>query len=441
VDRLEVGKRQRGQDGDNREGNRQRQVQGRRATRDEDKENLLGGVRGGRQRVRRKDREPLELRDALVDQLRCRERGADEQTLDDRIVPRCDVPSKAVPMPRVRDYLSIGILPPGPLSAITDIAGVRVGHASVREGGLRTGVTAVVPHGGNLYRRKVTAASAVLNGYGKSIGLMQIDELGTVETPILLTSTLNVARVADALISHMFAQDPVIGVSETVNPVVLECFDGYLSDARARAVGQAEVLGALAAASAGPVATGCVGAGVGMRCLGFKSGIGTASRLLPEAGWRLGLLVVPNFGFAGDLIVAGAAVGRLLAAAGQPPERGSCVFVVATDAPLDAGELRRLAWRCFLGMARTGAISGVTSGDLAVAFSTSPERVPQDRAVINLLFRAVVECAEEAILDALFGAETTTGRDGHVIPALPVAQTLEILRRHGVSVVRPEPAL
>ncbi|MDR7418318.1 MAG: P1 family peptidase [Armatimonadota bacterium] len=344
-------------------------------------------------------------------------------------------------MSRVREFLSIGILPSGPLNAITDVAGVRVGHASVRDGSLRTGVTAVVPHGRNLYREKVTAASAVLNGYGKSVGLMQIDELGTVETPILLTSTLNVPRVADALISHMLTQDPIIGVSETVNPVVLECFDGYLSDASARAVGEAEVTAALAGAAEGPVATGCVGAGVGMRCLGFKSGIGTASRVLPEHGWRLGLLVVPNFGFAGDLIVAGVPVGRELPAVGQPPERGSCVFVVATDAPLDAVELRRLAWRCFLGMARTGAISGVTSGDLAVAFTTRPDRVRQDRAVINLLFRAAVETSEEAILDALFGAETTAGRDGHTIPALPLDATLEVLRRHQARALRPDAAV
>lgn len=340
-------------------------------------------------------------------------------------------------MPRARDYLSIGILPAGPLNAITDVAGIRVGHASLREGALRTGVTAVVPHEGNLYRDKVTAAVAVLNGYGKSVGLMQIEELGTVETPILLTSTLNVPRVADALIGYMLTQDPAIGVTETVNPVVLECFDGYLSDARARAVGEAEVAAAIVSAHGGSVRTGCVGAGAGMRCLGFKSGVGTASRELGELGWRLGLLVVPNFGFAGDLIIAGVPVGRLLAAAGQPPERGSCVFIVATDAPLDDLALRRLAQRCFLGMARTGAISGVTSGDLAIAFTTHRERTRPERAVMNVLFRAAVETAEEAILDALFSAETTIGRDGHTMPALPIPETLEILHRHGVSGLRP----
>jgi D-aminopeptidase len=339
-------------------------------------------------------------------------------------------------MPRVHEVLSIGTLPSGPLNAITDVPGVRIGHASVRRDALRTGVTAVLPHGGNLYRDKVTAAAAVLNGYGKSVGLMQIEELGTIETPILLTSTLNVSRVADALVSYMLTQDPAIGVSETVNPVVLECFDGYLSDARARAVGEPEVLAAVSAAREGPVETGCVGAGVGMRCLGFKSGIGTASRVLEEAGYRLGLLVVPNFGFAGDLIVAGVPVGRELAAAGQPPERGSCVFVVATDAPLSASDLRRLGWRCFLGMARTGGISGVTSGDLAVVFSTAHTTARLDRNVMNLLFRATVEAAEAAILDALFSAETTVGRDGHTMPALPADATLALLRHHRVPGLR-----
>lgn len=339
-------------------------------------------------------------------------------------------------MPRVRDFLSIGSLPAGPHSAITDVFGVRVGHVSLREGALRTGVTAVVPREGSLYRQKVTASAAVLNGYGKSAGLMQIEELGTVESPILLTSTLNVPRVADALITYMIGQDPEIGVGETVNPVVLECFDGYLSDARARAVGEDHVLAAIAAAGEGPVEGGCIGAGVGMRCLGFKSGVGSASRVLTEPGLRLGVLAVPNFGFSGDLVVDGVAVGRGLAAVAQPSERGSCVFVVATDAPLSALDLRRVAWRCFMGMARTGAISGHTSGDLAVAFSTSPRQEQQGRDVLNLLFRAAAEASEEAILDALFAAETTVGRDGNTMPALPIPEILEMLERHGAPGLR-----
>lgn len=333
-------------------------------------------------------------------------------------------------MPRARELLAIGNLSAGPLSAITDVPGVRVGHASLREGDLRTGVTAILPHGGNLYRQKVTAAAAVLNGYGKSTGLMQIKELGSIESPILLTSTLNVPRVADALITYMIAQAPEIGARETVNPVVLECFDGYLSDAPARAVGQDHVMAAIAAAREGPVQVGCVGAGVGMRCLGFKSGIGGASRVVSEQGLRLGVLVVPNFGFPGDLVVNGVAVGRALAAVAQPSERGSCVFVVATDAPLSALDLRRVAWRCFMGMARTGGISGHTSGDLAVAFSTSAHQECQGREVLNLLFRAAVEASEEAILDALFASETATGRQGHLMPALPIPDTIEVLKRH-----------
>jgi len=337
-------------------------------------------------------------------------------------------------MPRLREFLDLGLLGPGPLNAITDVAGVLVGHASIRGDRLATGVTAVLPHPRNLYHEKVTAAAAVLNGYGKSVGLMQIEELGTVETPVLLTSTLNVPRVADALLSYMIAQDPVIGVAETVNPVVLECFDGYLSDARLRAVGEAEVMEAIRLASPGSVEEGCVGAGVGMRCQGFKSGVGTASRVVDPPGYTLGILVVPNFGFPGDLVVAGVPVGRELRAVHQPAERGSCVFVVATDAPLSAVDLRRIAWRCFLGMARTGAISGQTSGDLAVAFTTHARQERQDRPVMNGLFRAAVEAAEEAILNALFMAESTTGRDGHQMPALPVPQVLEILRRHGVTV-------
>lgn len=337
-------------------------------------------------------------------------------------------------MLRTRDFLTLGILPPGPRNAITDVGGVLVGHSSLRGERLRTGVTAVLPHARNLYREKVTAAAAVLNGYGKSVGLMQIEELGTLETPILLASTLNVPRVADALITYMLEQDDSIGTLETVNSVVLECFDGYLSDARVRPVGEREVVEAIRSAKDGPVPEGCAGAGEGMRCQGFKSGVGTASRIIDPPGYTLGVLALPNFGFPGDLLVAGVPVGRELATVGQPSERGSCLFVVATDAPLAAIDLRRIAWRCFLGMARTGAISGQTSGDLAVGFTTNLHQERQDRTVMNGLFRAAVEGAEEAILNALFAAEATHGRDGHMMPALPVVQVLNILRRHGIPV-------
>lgn len=365
-------------------------------------------------------------------------------------------------MPRIREVLHLGILSTGPHNAITDVPGVAVGHCSVRGGSLRTGVTAVLMHGHNLFREKLTAGCAVLNGYGKSLGLMQIEELGTIETPVLITSTLNVPRAADALISYLMAQDEEIGVKETVNPIVLECFDGYLSDARARAVGEREVAEAIRTARGGPVEEGCVGAGVGMRCQGYKSGVGTSSRVVAEPGFILGVLAAPNFGFPGDLMIAGVPVGRELAAVGQPSEsrtnspgtghttssggsgefvgeeRGSCIFVVATDAPLAAIDLRRIAWRCFLGMARTGAISGQTSGDVAVAFTTNPKQQRQERSVMNGLFRAAVEASEEAILNALFAAETTVGRDGHVMPALPMPETQMILKRHGVPLRNPD---
>src|SRR2546426_7809671 len=274
-------------------------------------------------------------------------------------------------MPRASDFFPLGRLRVGPSGAMTDVPGVRVGHASLRSGALRTGVTAVLPHGRNLYWEKVTAACAVLNGYGKSIGLLQVEELGTVETPILITSTLNVPRVADALISYMLTRDDTIGVAETVNPVVLECFDGYLSDARARAVGERETSEAIRSASDGRVAEGCVGAGVGMRCQGFKSGVGTSSRLAGESGYTVGVLAVPNFGFPGDLVIAGGPVGKGLVTAGQAPERGSCIFVVAPYAPAPAIDLRRMAWRCFLGMVRPAAIRGHSSGGRAVGFSTT----------------------------------------------------------------------
>lgn len=341
-------------------------------------------------------------------------------------------------MPRLRDVLPTGILPTGPSNAITDVSGIRVGHTTLTGGGLWTGVTAIYPGTDDPYRDKVTAAAAVLNGYGKSVGLMQIEELGTLETPIVLTSTLNVPRAADALLTILMENHPEIGVTETVNPVVLECFDGYLNDARARAVGEREVRAALSGAAPGAVAEGNVGVGTGMRCMGYKSGVGTASRVT-AAGHVLGLLVVPNFGFPGDLLIAGVPVGReLLAAPGRAEVksegRGSCVFVLATDAPLSAVDLRRLAWRCFLGMARTGGISGWTSGDLAVACTVAPTQTRIDRTAMNQLFRAAVETAEEAICNALFMAESIVGRDGHRVPALPLGEVRAILRRHGVAV-------
>ncbi len=341
-----------------------------------------------------------------------------------------------------------GVLPPGPLDAITDVAGVGVGQVTLRKGdGVRTGVTVVVPHPGNVFRDKVPAAVFVANGFGKLTGISQVQELGTLETPIALTGTLNVWRVADALAEWVLEQPGNEDVT-SVNPVVGECNDGYLSDIRARPVGREQVRAALAASSSGPVEEGSVGAGTGTRCLGFKGGIGTASRHLPPrlGGWTVGVLVQTNFG--GVLTIAGVPVGVELGRYAfsdtlEPPERGSCMVVVATDAPVDARQLGRLAARVPMGLARTGSFASNGSGDYAVAFSVHPagrvgdgargaraERVLADDD-LSPLFLAVVEATEEAVLDSLFTATATTGFSGHGSEALPLERVLGILGAHG----------
>lgn len=364
----------------------------------------------------------------------------------------------------------LGTLPSGPQNAMTDVAGVRVGHATLVRGSgplvrgvgpVRTGVTAILPHEGNLFTSKVPAAGTVFNGFGKSLGLMQIDELGQVETPILLTNTLNVGRVADALVAVMLEQNPAIGVSTlgTVNAVVCECNDGFLNDIQGRHVGEPEVRTALAQAAAGPVAEGNVGAGTGMIAYGFAGGIGTASRRidLERGGYTLGALVLANFGSRSDLLIAGIPVGRELERESQPSEtkaapsagreQGSVIVLLATDAPLDARELGRLTRRVPLGLARTGTHMGHGSGDLAIAFSTA-RRIPYDTTplthmvtvlneqhpALDALFLAVVEATEEAVLNALCAAHSIEGRDGHRVEALPLEATLAILRRQGVAV-------
>ena len=373
--------------------------------------------------------------------------------------------------PRAREAgIARGALPPGPRNAITDVDGVLVGHATLisgegplvpGRGPVRTGVTAVVPHGGDLFAEKVPAAAEVFNGFGKTIGLVQVAELGQLETPILLTNTLNVGRVADALVGYMIERHPAIGISaNTVNPVVAECHDGYLNDIQGRHVGEAEVRAALAEAAllrGGPVAEGNVGGGTGMTAYGFAGGIGTASRRLEEGlgGWTVGALVQANFGRRRDLTIGGAPVGRELPA--EPTDaqsaeeeraerdRGSVIVVLATDAPLDARQLGRLARRAALGLARTGTYSGHGSGDLAIAFSTAdriPLRAPEPIRTVRVLaeesraldglFLAAVESVEEAVINALFRARTMVGRDGHRREALPLEPTLVILRRHGV---------
>jgi len=357
--------------------------------------------------------------------------------------------------PRARDAgVVTGILPPGPLNAITDVAGVRVGHATLVEGeDLRTGVTVVLPHGGNPFLEKVPAAVFVTNGFGKLTGVTQVEELGTLETPIALTGTLNTFRVADALIDWVLGL-PGNGDVLSVNPVVGECNDGMLSDTRRRPVGREHVLAALAAAAPGTVAEGSVGAGTGTIALGWKGGIGTASRRLPAGlgGWTVGVLVQSNFG--GALTVAGVPVGVQLGRYRfkeqlAPAEHGSCMVVVATDAPVDARQLRRMAARTPLGLARVGAFASHGSGDYAIAFTAHPQlrtahggRGVTSRPVLadddlSPLLLAVIEATEEAVLNSLLRATTVTGFQGHEAEALPLEPVLQLLRERGALATPP----
>lgn len=333
---------------------------------------------------------------------------------------------------RLRDFgLTCGIMQPGPLNAITDVSGVRVGHRTLIEGDLRTGFTALLPHDGNLFRRKVRAAVDVINGFGKSAGLMQLAELGQIETPLLLGNTLSVGTGFDALVSRALTANPDIGrETGTVNPVVLECNDGYLSDIRARALAESDAFAALDAAASGPVAEGAVGAGTGMSAFGFKGGIGTASRRFDLDGTEhtLGVLTLANFGTAGDLVLPD---GRRPTPpeAGLKGERGSVILILATDVPLESRQLHRVARRGGAGLARLGAFWGHGSGDIAVAFTTAdpidhddPGDLVSLRALnegrIDTLFRAATEATQEAVLNAMVAAPATTGRDGHHRPSL-----------------------
>ncbi len=343
-------------------------------------------------------------------------------------------------MIRARDLgLACGRLPPGPLNRISDIPGVTVGHATLAEGDLRTGVTAIRPHPGNVFRDRPVAAAHVLNGFGKSIGLMQIEELGQLETPILLTNTLSVGTCGTALIRRAIAENPRIGrQTSTVNPVVGECNDGYLNDIQALAVTEQHALAALDATTA-EFAVGAVGAGAGMSCFGFKGGIGSASRqvVLDGATFHLGTLALANFGRAGDLLLPD---GRRIAPpapARDPmptPERGSVIVVVATDVPLEHRQLHRVIRRAGAGLARVGSFYGHGSGDVFLGFTTA-NRTPHDpksdllplRAIaeerIDRLFEAAAEATQEAVLDALAASPDTTGRIGHMRPGLRAALT------------------
>jgi D-aminopeptidase len=349
---------------------------------------------------------------------------------------------------RARDVgVTVGILPIGELNAITDVAGVLVGHQTIVRGdNVRTGVTAILPHSGNLFREKVPGAVFVGNGFGKLMGSTQVEELGEIETPILLTSTLSVPRVADFLLDYMLSLPGNEDV-RSINPVVAETNDGYLNDIRVRAVTKDDVFAAIKNARGGAVDEGCVGAGTGTIAFDFKGGIGTASRKLPRilGGHTVGVLVQTNFG--GVLTINGAPIGRELGRYYLKRELetksadGSIIIVIATDAPVDARNLKRMAARAMMGLGRTGAAGSNGSGDYAIAFSTlvvgkeaAPKLLSNDE--VSPLFLAVIEATEEAIYNSLFKAETTTGC-GHTIEALPLEPTLQILRRMSLLKAKP----
>ena len=319
-------------------------------------------------------------------------------------------------------------LPPGPRNAITDVAGVTVGHCTLDDGEIQTGVTAVLPHGGNLFREKVPAGCAVFNGFGKTMGLMQLAELGTLETPIVLTNTLSAGTAYTALVRRALEENPSIGVTTgTVNPLVCECNDGKLNDIRSLPITEDHVFQALAAAAPG-FAEGAVGAGRGMVCYGCKGGVGTASRLaeLPVQAFTVGALVLTNYGREGDLRL----MGRPLAPQGEVfPDKGSVIALLATDAPLSARQLDRLSRRAIAGLCRSGSIIGSGSGELAVSFSTAC-RVPHagDALFLDLrvlhedymdaLFAAAAEAVEDAVYSSLLHAETVTGVRGTTVRSL-----------------------
>lgn len=362
-------------------------------------------------------------------------------------------------MPRLRDLIPVNsLLPTGANNAITDVPGVRVGHATIISGDgalrpgsgpIRTGVTAILPHGGNLFREKVSAAAHTINGFGKAAGFEQIRELGTVETPILLTNTLNIGKVHDAVVGYMLRQNPDIGISTgTVNPVVLECSDAFLNDIQGRHCAAEHVQAAIESASE-TVIEGNIGAGTATACYQFKGGIGTASRLVHDGRFTVGVLTQTNMGVRPELRVMGVPVGwelrdDYLPKRGLGP--GSINFIVATDAPLNSRQLRRLAVRVTHGLARTGSMSQNGSGDFVVAFSTTRRKqhdadqlvVASDLFVeqentIDTLFTAVLEATEEAILNALVAAETMVGRDGNTLYALPHDRLVEICAKYGLA--------
>ena len=352
------------------------------------------------------------------------------------------------PAKRVREYgIRIGVLKTGTYNAITDVEGVLVGHKTLIKGdSIRTGVTAILPHGGNIFMEKVPAAIYVGNGFGKLMGYTQVRELGNIETPIILTNTLSVPTAADALIDYTLSFPENKNI-RSINPVVGETNDGWLNDIRKRAVKKSDVLEAIREAKSGAVREGNVGAGTGTICFGFKGGIGTSSRVLPKSlgGYTVGVLVQTNFG--GILRIKGTPVGILLGKyylskkLDYSPD-GSCMIVVATDAPLTSRNLFRLAKRAMLGLAKTGGISSNGSGDYVIAFSTAKnlrikynsKRALREIKVLNNsamspLFEAVIEATEEAILNSLFAAEDMKGYKGHKVSALAVENIIKFIKK------------
>jgi D-aminopeptidase len=350
---------------------------------------------------------------------------------------------------RARDYgIKIGVMPTGKLNSITDVSGVKVGQVSLIKGdSIRTGVTAILPYDGNIFQQKIPAAIFVGNGFGKLAGSTQVNELGNLETPVVLTNTLNVSTAMEALIEYTLHEKGNEKVA-SVNAVVGETNDGYLNDIRGRHVTKEDVLSAIQNAQEGKVEEGSVGAGTGTVCFGFKGGIGTASRKLPESlgGYTIGVLVQTNFG--GVLQIDGVPVGKELGKFSFNNELlnnvdGSCMIVVATDAPLDHRNLMRLAKRAIIGMGKTGGIESNGSGDYVIAFSTAESlRIPYDpkNPVINNpllqndemspLFMATIEATEEAIINSLFAATTVTGRNGNKVESLPLEKVISILKKY-----------
>jgi len=358
---------------------------------------------------------------------------------------------------RIRDFgLTIGYLPTGPLNAITDVAGVRVGHRTVIRGEpgggepvIRTGVTAVWPHSGDLFRERLYGAVSVFNGYGELTSNIVIDEWGLIGSPIVICDTTHIGLAYDAVARYMAAADPDVGDLDVVIPIVAECDDGFLNDNRAFGLAREDVFAALDMATDGPVAEGSVGAATGTQQFDFKGGIGTASRLVQIGGeeFTIGVLVNTNYANRHQLELRGVPIGRLIE--DLMPEHhaeGSCIAVVATDLPLHPRQLRRVARRVDVGLARTGSVGNDGSGEIFIAFSTA-NRIPRTTARVghrvevvaegqfwtkgspfDRIFEAVAEAAEEAALNALFQATTVQGRDGHVLHALPIERTLDHLR-------------